>query len=83
MKLINQQSKFIFMQNNQTHTGTNETFQTNKGLLTGSELQNNLNYSCYEYNRSHEGMSHESLVRIGLGNDDFKQFYEAYKNNEA
>ena len=61
------------------NAGNDETFQTDKGPQTGSEIIRALSYSCYEYNRDVEGMSHKQLVSIGLGNDEFKTFYEKYK----
>lgn len=52
---------------------------TNKGKLTVPEIVNNLLYSSYEANRGY-GMTHEQLVSIGIGNEDFKAFYESEHN---
>ena len=57
----------------------NETIPTNKGNLTIAEIMNSLTYSSYEANRGY-GMTHEQLVSIGIGNDDFKRAYESKKN---
>lgn len=48
---------------------------TDRGDVTPESLCNSLVYASYEANRGC-GMSHESLVRLGIGNDAFKKRYE-------
>lgn len=49
--------------------------KTNEGEKSISEIVVSLSYVSYATNRGY-GMSHEALVRIGIGNDSFKQMYE-------
>lgn len=65
-----------------------ETLPTNKGNLTAPQIIDCLQYSSYAANRGY-GMTHEALVRIGIGNDQYKAKYEdkletllRYINNE-
>lgn len=64
---------------NSIFPGNEETLPTTEGDKTIPQILNKLGYACYEYNRDEEGMSHEQLVKIGLGTEEFKQYYEAYK----
>jgi len=50
---------------------------TNYGLLNEEEIFDVLRYGSYEANRSLHGMSHDALVRLGIGNDKFKEKYES------
>lgn len=53
-----------------------DTIQTGKGDKTIPEIMDSLMWGSYVANRD-EGMSHESLVRFGIGNDQMKQRYES------
>ena len=50
---------------------------TQEGAFSAENLCESLTYANYKANRSY-GMSHESLVRLGIGNNQFKNMYEAY-----
>jgi hypothetical protein len=52
------------------------TIPTNKGNLTIGEIFFLLEYSSYAANRDY-GMTHEQLLRIGIGNDSMKEEYNA------
>ena len=43
--------------------------------MTTNSLMQKLLYSSYELNRD-EGLTHEQLLSIGLGNDQFKEKYD-------
>lgn len=58
----------------------NTTFSTNYGNLDDKGITNLLTYLSYEQQRG-EGCTHEALVSIGLGNDEFKSIYEQEKLN--
>lgn len=55
-----------------------ETIPTNQGKLTIPEIMRKLSYSSYETNRN-LGMTHEQLLSIGIGDDEFKAAYEQNK----
>lgn len=48
---------------------------TSEGLKTIPQICNSLYYASYKSNRS-EGVSHESLVNIGIGNESMKYEYQ-------
>ena len=48
---------------------------TNKGDKTPNEIVSELTYISYKTNRE-LGMTHEGAVRIGIGNDTYKERYE-------
>ena len=48
---------------------------TNNGKKTINEIFEHLAYSSYESNRD-EGLTHDQLLTIGLGNDKFKERYD-------
>lgn len=52
-----------------------ETIPTNQGELTIPQILDQLSYNSYAANRDY-GATHEQLVRLGLGNDRFKERYE-------
>lgn len=52
-----------------------ETLKTEQGEMQIHQVIESLTYISYATNRDY-GMSHEALVRIGLGNDVFKSAYE-------
>lgn len=52
---------------------------TDQGLQTIPEIFSALMYSSYEANRG-LGMSHEALVRIGVGDDACRIKYESNNN---
>lgn len=56
-----------------------ENIPTNKGDMTIPQIFCSLMYGSYEANRD-LGMPHDSLVKLNIGNDEFKRIYEA-KNN--
>lgn len=56
-----------------------ETISTNQGDKTIPEIYCSLMYGSYKSNRD-LGMPHDSLVKLGIGTDEFKRIYEA-KNN--
>lgn len=59
-------------------TGQPETIPTDNGDSTVSEITDRLLYGSYEANRGY-GLSHEQLVNLGIGNDQFKTAYEQSK----
>jgi hypothetical protein len=59
-----------------------ETIPTNHGNLTVNEILDVLTYSSYAANRD-LGMTHEQLVRIGIGNDEMKLKYENESKKES
>lgn len=54
------------------------TLPTSEGQQTIPEIMETLAYSSYCANRDY-GMTHEQLVRIGIGNDAMKLCYESNK----
>lgn len=54
---------------------TEMTLPTNKGLMTIGNVISELTYGSYAANRGY-GMSHEALVRLGIGSDAMKERYE-------
>ena len=57
-----------------------QTFKTNKGELTGMEIVNHLTYISYATQRD-AGISHESCIKMGLGNDQMKEMYSKEQPN--
>jgi hypothetical protein len=51
---------------------------TSEGDKTPSQIINSLYYASYKSNRD-EGVTHESLINIGIGNDAMKNKYETEK----
>jgi len=49
---------------------------TGKGKMTIPEIMATLMYGSYAANRGY-GMAHESLVRLGIGNEAMKLAYES------
>lgn len=72
---LHQNNLYFIHKVNQIKMNNEETIPTNKGNLIIPEIMNSLYYSSYEANRA-EGMTHEQLTAIGIGNDDFKLAYE-------
>lgn len=54
--------------------------KTNLGDKTPLEIVDHLTYISYATQRDH-GMSHESCIRIGLGNESMKKLYEQEQPN--
>lgn len=52
---------------------------TSEGEKTIPQIINSLMYGSYKANRD-EGMTHEQLRSIGIGNDTMKAFYERGEN---
>lgn len=52
---------------------------TNKGDLTITEIFDVLMWGSYQANRN-DGVSHEVLVKWGIGNEAMKIKYESIKN---
>lgn len=55
---------------------------TNKGNLSFTEIMDIVIYGSYASNRD-SGLSHEALVSIGLGNDEFEGIYNNEKLRHA
>lgn len=58
-----------------------QTMQTNEGNKTIPEIMDRLMYGSYSANRDN-GMTHEQLLSIGIGNDEMKNHYEKQKTDE-
>lgn len=56
----------------------NTKLPTDKGFKTIAEILDSLAYSSYAANRDY-GMSHERLVKLGIGNESFLKKYEEGK----
>ena len=57
------------------------TIPTTEGNKTIPEIMNALMYGSYSANRGY-GMTHEQLLRIGIGNEQMKEAYEKQKSNQ-
>lgn len=53
-----------------------QTLSTNQGTLTIDQILDQLSYNSYAAQRDY-GMGHERLVYHGLGNEAYKERYEA------
>lgn len=56
-----------------------EKIPTSQGFQTIPEIFSALMYSSYEANRV-LGMSHEALVKLGIGNEDMRIKFESQHN---
>ena len=56
----------------------NTLIPTSEGNLTTEEIMETLAYSSYCANRDY-GMTHEQLLRLGIGNEAMKLCYETNK----
>lgn len=56
-----------------------QTIPTTEGNKTIPEIMNTLMYGSYAANRGY-GMTHEQLLKIGIGNEQMKQAYESKQN---
>lgn len=52
-----------------------DTFSTNKGTMTAPQIISVLMYGSYAANRD-GGMTHEALVRLGIGTEAMRVKYE-------
>lgn len=53
----------------------NNKIPTDKGHMTTDKIMNTLMWGSYKANRD-AGLSHDQLINIGIGNNDFKIRYE-------
>jgi len=60
-------------------TESNDKIPTNHGNLSIPEVFDVLMWGSYSANRGY-GMTHEQLIRLGIGNDAMKERYESLHN---
>lgn len=58
-------------------TNAKTKLHTNCGEFTAQEILEHLQYDSYFTQREYYGMTHEQLVKAGIGNDQFKIKYES------
>jgi hypothetical protein len=56
--------------------------ETNLGLMKPMQILDHLTYISYATQRDH-GMTHEQLIKIGLGNEAMKTMYDQEQPNSS